>query len=153
MSSFTAELDVRISQKQRERRVLAELLTPFTFEVGALGSGDVVHVRAGFITDFASVPWPLWIVEPPLGDAGKAAVLHDWLYETGERSRAEADRILLEGMTVLEVAPWKRRLIYWAVRLFGGPGYRQRRRAATPPEATIPRCASCSPISMLSRSA
>lgn len=138
MSSFTAELDVRISQKQREFRVLAELLTPFTFEVGALGSGDVVAVPAGFVTDFASVPWPLWIIEPPLGDAGKAAVLHDWLYETGERSRREADAILLEAMTVLEVAPWKRRLIYLAVRLFGRPGYQHRRRIAKAPEAAHP---------------
>ena len=34
-----------------------------------------------------------------------AAVLHDWLYETGERSREAADRIFLEAMAVLEAPP------------------------------------------------
>jgi hypothetical protein len=135
MSSFTSELDVRITQKKREGRPLAELLTAFTYEVGDLGSGDLVTVPAGYVTDFASVPRLLWAIEPPLGDAGKAAVLHDWLYETGERSRAEADAIFLEAMKVLEVEWWKRRLIHRAVRLFGARGYRVRREEAAPPEA------------------
>jgi hypothetical protein len=133
MSSFTADLDVRITQKKRDGRALVELLTPFTYEVGDLGSGDVISVPAGFETDFASVPRPLWVVEPPLGDAGKAAVLHDWLYETGERSRAEADRIFSEAMQVLEVSAWKRGLIYAAVRAFGGRGYRTRNPDPAPP--------------------
>jgi len=126
MSSFTADLDVRITQKKRDGRPLVELLTPFTYEVGAEGSGDVIRVPAGFVTDFASVPRALWPIEPPLGDAGKAAVLHDYLYETGERSRAEADRIFAEAMKVLEVPAWKRGLIYAAVRAFGARGYRTR---------------------------
>ena len=135
MSSFTSELDVRITQKKRDGRPLAELLTAFTYEVGDLGSGDVITVPKGYVTDFASVPRALWAIEPPLGDAGKAAVLHDWLYETGERSRAEADRIFLEAMQVLEVEWWKRRLIHRAVRMFGSGGYRERREEAAPPEA------------------
>ena len=135
MSSFTSELDVRITQKKRDGRALAQLLTAFTYEVGDLGSGDTITVPAGYVTDFASVPRALWTIEPPLGDAGKAAVLHDWLYETGERSRAEADRIFLEAMEVLEVEWWKRSLIYRAVRTFGSGGYRERRQEAAPPEA------------------
>ena len=135
MSSFTSELDVRITQKKRDGRPLAELLTAFTYEVGDLGSGDFITVPAGFVTDFASVPRALWAIEPPLGDAGKAAVLHDWLYETGERSRADADAIFLEAMAVLEVEWWKRRLIYRAVRVFGTGGYKERRLEAQPPEA------------------
>jgi hypothetical protein len=139
MSSFTAELDVRITQKKRDGRPLAQLLTSFTYEVAELGSGDVVTVPEGFETDFASVPRALWQIEPPLGDAGKAAVLHDWLYETGERSRAEADRIFAEAMAVLEVPRWKRALIHRAVRMFGARGYRERRIEAAPPEAPSPR--------------
>lgn len=135
MSSFTAELDVRITQKKRDGRPLAELLTSFTYEVGDLGSGDVIAVPAGYPTDFASVPRALWPIEPPLGDAGKAAVLHDWLYETGERPRAEADRIFAEAMAVLEVPRWKRWLIHRAVRLFGARGYHARRVEAAPPES------------------
>ncbi|MBW3617746.1 MAG: DUF1353 domain-containing protein [Proteobacteria bacterium] len=138
MSSFTAELDVRITQKKRDERVLALLLQTFSYDVGTEGSGDTIVVPAGFETDFASIPRPLWIIEPPLGDAGKAAVLHDYLYETGERDRASADRIFLEAMAVLEVPWWKRSLMFRAVRLFGRGGYKERREIAAPPEAARP---------------
>ncbi|ENL4830298.1 DUF1353 domain-containing protein, partial [Salmonella enterica subsp. enterica serovar Teko] len=30
-----------------------------------------------------------------------------------------ADKIFLDGMTVLGVPKWKRTVMYWAVRLFG----------------------------------
>ena len=138
MSSFTSDLDVRITQKKRDERVLAELLASFTYDVGAEGSGDTILVPAGFETDFASIPRLLWIIEPPLGDAGKAAVLHDRLYETGERSRLAADRIFLEAMAVLEVPWWKRSLMFRAVRLFGRGGYKERREEAAPPSAAPP---------------
>jgi hypothetical protein len=82
MSSFTSDLDVRITPRKRDERVVAELLASFSYDVGAEGSGDTIVVPAGFETDFASIPRVLWIIEPPLGDAGKAAVLHDYLYET-----------------------------------------------------------------------
>jgi hypothetical protein len=138
VSSFTSDLDVRITQKKRDERVLAVLLASFSYDVGAEGSGDTIVVPEKFETDFASIPRPLWIIEPPLGDAGKAAVLHDYLYETGERDRAAADRIFLEAMAVLEVVWWKRSLMYRAVRLFGRGGYKERRREAEPPEAAPP---------------
>ena len=135
MSSFTSDLDVRITQKKRDERVLAELLSTFSYGVGAEDSPDVIVVPAGFETDFASIPRALWVIEPPLGEAGKAAVLHDFLYETGERDRVAADRIFLEAMAVLEVPWWKRSLMFRAVRMFGRGGYKERRAEAAPPEA------------------
>ena len=56
MSSFTSDLEVRITQKRREARVPAELLASFSYDVGAEGSGDTILVPAGFGTDFASIP-------------------------------------------------------------------------------------------------
>lgn len=123
MSSFTSPLRVEITQKKVRGRPLARLVESFVYEVGALGSGDVVEVPAGFETDFASVPRLFWIVEPPLGDAGKAAVIHDRLYATRERSRRAADRVFLEAMGVLGVARWKRLVLYAAVRLFGASSH------------------------------
>jgi hypothetical protein len=138
MSSFTSDLDVRITQRKRDERVLAELLASFSYDVGAEGSGDTIRVPVGFETDFASIPRLLWIIEPPLGDSGKAAVLHDWLYETGERSREAADAIFREAMGVLGVHPVKVWLMWAAVRLFGSGGYKARRAAAAAPEAAPP---------------
>lgn len=138
MSSFTDDLEVEILDARREGRVTARLLAGFAYHVGELGSGEVISVPAGFITDFASVPWGLWNLEPPLGDAGKAAVVHDFLYATagtgvwnGRRqitrakpySRAEADAIFREAMKVLSVPAWKRALLWAAVRLGGAGGW------------------------------
>lgn len=123
MSSFTAPLRVEITQARRCGRTLADLLGGFSYEVGALGSGDVITVPAGYRTDFTSIPRLLWAYESPLGDAAKASVLHDWLYTTAARTRAEADAIFLEAMSVLRVGFVKRHVLYFAVRLFGWRSY------------------------------
>ena len=85
-------------------------------------SGDIV-VPAGFVTDLASTPKVLWSLFPPHDDYAKAAILHDYLYATAKVSREEADYIFYEAMGVLGVPLWKRRIIYRAVRLFGGSHY------------------------------
>jgi len=53
--------------------------------------------------------------------------VHDYLYQTGERSRKEADDIFKEAMLVSGTAPWKATVMYWAVRLFGWAAYRRRK--------------------------
>ncbi|BCR06018.1 hypothetical protein DESUT3_30870 [Desulfuromonas versatilis] len=95
------------------------LLSPLSYEVGELGSGEVLTAPPGFMTDFASVPRLLWWVLPKWGKYGNAAVLHDWLYWEQVRNRPEADRIMLEAMEVLEVPAWQRWPIYLGVRAFG----------------------------------
>jgi len=87
--------------------------------VGYEGSRDRVTVPAGFVTDFASSPPAVWSLIPPWGKYGKAAVVHDYLYQTKARSRKEADDIFREAMVVLQVDSVRVFLMYWAVRLFG----------------------------------
>ena len=77
-----------------------------------------VTVKAGFITDGASLPinlgWSHW-------DAvtAAAAVLHDGLYESELVSRSAADRVLREVM-LLHGCSRFRAWTYWcAVRSFG----------------------------------
>ncbi|EME4456538.1 DUF1353 domain-containing protein, partial [Salmonella enterica] len=41
--------------------------------------------------------------------------------------KKEADKIFLDGMTVLGVPRWKRTIMYQAVRLFGRGMYEKRR--------------------------
>jgi len=40
----------------------------------------MVHVRAGFTTDFASIPRIFWALLPACGEHNRAAIAHDWLY-------------------------------------------------------------------------
>lgn len=106
----------------------------FDYRLGSPDGLEYVRVPAGFVTDFASIPRPLWALMPPHGLYDKAAVVHDWLYgrrricgETPTNAvsyvryveRAEADRILLEAMTVLGVGWMTKTLIYRGVRAGG----------------------------------
>jgi hypothetical protein len=82
------------------------------------GGGAAVTVPVGFKTDFASVPRLLWPLCPPSGRWTKAAVVHDYLCETGECSRFLADAIFREIMRELKVPLWRRVVMYYAVRAY-----------------------------------
>lgn len=96
------------------------LVDKLTYHIGNELSHDCVTAGQGFVTDFASVPRIFWWIIPKWGKYGNAAVIHDWLYcQQTEKNRAESDNILYEAMGVLDVVPWKKTVIYYAVRLFG----------------------------------
>jgi hypothetical protein len=126
VSAFAEPLTVQILDGERQGRVTARLIARFSYRP-AVVDGQVIRVPAGFVTDFASVPWGLWNLEPPLGDAAKAAVIHDYLYASrglgGRYSRAQADAIFREALGALGVPLWKRTLLWAAVRLGGAGGW------------------------------
>jgi hypothetical protein len=117
MSSFTDELDVRIQADG----IRGKLLQEFNYHIGSETSPDMIHVPAGFTTDFASTPFFMW----KTGLYSKAAVIHDYLYQSKIRSRHMADLIFKEAMIVLGVKKWKAQVMYMAVRLFGWIGYKK----------------------------
>lgn len=89
-----------------------------------------------FITDFASIPRLVWpIVGPPWGEYGKPAVIHDYLYYSGQYPKEDADEIFLVLMGICKVKNWKKRVMYLAV-YYGGGGawnrHRERERKAAP---------------------
>lgn len=126
MSSFTTPLIVSPLQDGRKWRLVEE----FDYAVGSEESEDVIHVPAGFITDFASSPSQIWWLIPPWGRYGKAAVIHDYLYQTKARTRKEADDIFREAMGVLGVEKWRIALMYWGVRNFGWLAWRKYAKSA-----------------------
>ncbi len=76
MSSFTAHLDIRFLDEGRA----AQLLEPLSWECDYKGSGLVVTIPAGFVSDGMTVPRVLWWFMPPHGDRlSRAAWLHDYL--------------------------------------------------------------------------
>lgn len=91
-----------------------------------------IRVPAGTKTDFASIPSFLRnIIDNDEGFIRDAAVVHDYLYSTESTStypeidRAGADFVLNEAMKCLKSPLWKRRLVYYAVRLFGWVFYKK----------------------------
>lgn len=130
MSSFTTPLVVSPMEDGRRWK----LVEAFRFRTGKRYQRNrgVICVPAGFITDFASIPWLFWMFLPAWGKYGKAAVLHDWIYFLhrdvnilSSWTRKQADQIFLEAMLVSGTKPWKAKVMYWAVRLFGWAAWRK----------------------------
>lgn len=95
------------------------LVQPLSYESTLLAG--LIVVPSGFKTDLASIPRGLWNILPKSGKYDRAAVIHDFLYQTNRiASRAQADAVLNEAMAVCEVPTWQRWIIYSAVRLGGG---------------------------------
>ena len=104
------------------------LVTPFVYASDRLHR--LILVPAGFRTDLASIPRVLWNVLPPVSKADHAAVIHDFLYQTGGVTRADADAVLNEAMEVAGVARVQRWLIYAGVRVGGWKVWNAYRAAA-----------------------
>lgn len=143
---ITGAFRVEEAGESRGGRSCVRLLEPLEYHVGDADSAEVITVPTGFETDFASIPWGLWNLFPPLGPWARPAIVHDFLYATrgtgwygppgvrGRRrwitrlspyTRPEADGIFREAMTVVEppVPAWRREVMYRAVRLGGGGGW------------------------------
>lgn len=94
------------------------LLKPLVFTSRTLG---VLVVPAGFLTDLASIPQVFQSFLSKIGPYDEPAVVHDYLYATQPCTRTLADRTLREGMQDAGVKAWQVFVIYWAVRIGGGP--------------------------------
>jgi hypothetical protein len=115
-------LDGPLRVELLEDGLRARLIEPFRVQLREFG-GQTIEVPQGFETDFASVPRFFWRIVPPWGRYSPAAVVHDYLYQSGTLERYEADRVFLTLMQRLGVSAWKRNVMYEAVRLFGGSAW------------------------------
>lgn len=130
MSAFTGDLTITQTADWR----VWILQSPLVYELGDLGSGKVIAIAAGFVTDGTSIPRILWWALPTWGNYSRAAVVHDYLYDRMNArdphplapDRKAADGIFLEAMGVCGVS-WPVRYGLWvAVRILGGIGFFKR---------------------------
>ena len=84
-----------------------------------------IEVPAGFPTDLGSIPRGARNLAQST-DAPEAFVVHDWNYQTGQVTRAEADNILHE-MLKSRVSWFSQKLIYTGVRLGGWVAWNKHR--------------------------
>src|SRR3982751_4820796 len=121
MSAFTGPLTITELEINWRKWLLEQ---PLIYEVGSLGSGRVIAVPAGFITDGASVPQYLWNVLPPWGTYSRAAVIHDYLLvqlQAGTphpegTTRLACDNVFWEAMGVCGTPLPIRSMLYAGVR-------------------------------------
>lgn len=90
---------------------------------------QTVVVPAGFETDLASVPRIAQGVPgfEATGLSRRPAVLHDYLYASGDVPRMEADRLFYVALRAEGVPEPTARIYYRAVRLFGGAPWARHR--------------------------
>lgn len=109
-----------------------KVLEPFSARIDGT---QLVEVPAGFETDFASVPrLPLAYLTAG-NTAHRAAVLHDYLYST-QAERSFADSVFVAAMEAEGIPWWRRKLMYGAVRIFGGAHYAKRADEQEPADRT-----------------
>jgi hypothetical protein len=109
----------------------------------AYHDGDTtITVPAGFTFDLSSVPRVFWWAIAPFELSITAPLLHDYLYRYGgdppagsiepprTYTRKETDQLFSRIMEQEGVAPWRRKVAYGAVRLFGGRAWRSDQRGA-----------------------
>lgn len=87
-----------------------------------------VKVPVGFVSDLASIPRAFWTVLRPTGRHAYAAIVHDYLYWTQERTREEADLIFRFALEDSKVEAAVVTALYQAVRQFGGSAWSNNRR-------------------------
>ncbi|WP_175160477.1 DUF1353 domain-containing protein [Achromobacter aegrifaciens] len=85
-----------------------------------------IAVPDGFVTDLTSIPPIAWGFKlRPEGSYAYAAVIHDFLYWTQERSRDESDEIFLAAMSDSKVEEPLRNRLYNAVSQAGGVAWKK----------------------------
>ena len=90
------------------------LIDPLFYEIKR--TGKVITVPAGFVTDFASVPWyARWFISV-LGKHSIPAIVHDYLYWEQRCTREQADLILREAMDEYNSSPRDKEAVYYAVK-------------------------------------
>lgn len=129
----TLDINLIPSDKRDGRRevvlgsdVVFSVLSPSSD--GSLRSA-LVPISRGFVSDFASIPWPFNHVISPFGDHAEAAIIHDWLYAVGAQAapskdaRRVADWVFYDVMREQGVHWLRRRIMYVAVRLGGAEAF------------------------------
>lgn len=94
------------------------------------GTRTAFCVPAGFVTNYASVPAALHSLVDPQGKQARPAIAHDYLYGArttcGPRcySRRWCDAVLRAALKADGCPPWRRWMVWAAVRLFGASYWR-----------------------------
>lgn len=132
LSMLHLERDIDSVQMARGRDADYIVGQDYTIRFRLDGQERRISVPAGMLTDLASVPRLARTIVDRVGPHLEAAIVHDFLYIAwqdlagrGARDddRRFADELFLALMKAAEVKPFKRFIIYRAVKWFGSGAY------------------------------
>lgn len=110
------------------------LIEVMNYEVGSTGIS--INIPPGFVTDYASIPRPLWGLYSPHDQYSRAAIVHDYLYWTQNCTRLQADNLFMIAMKESDVPLSTRNAVYGGVRHWGESSWE---RNAADREKGVPR--------------
>lgn len=93
------------------------LTEPLAYQTRYKGEHCSVTVPEDFRTDLASIPRIFRPIYTGHDKTRKPAVLHDYLRAKADVTDKLADRLFLIAMKDEGVSMWKRRTMFWAVRI------------------------------------
>lgn len=84
--------------------------------------GEVYKIPAGYRWNGASIPRAVWWIvgSNSSPDLRAFSLIHDWLYLTHHTIREMADAVGYRVLQLSDVSAWRCRVIWGAVRAFGG---------------------------------
>ena len=83
--------------------------------------GDVIKIPKGFIFDGASIPpifWGILMLHPFHMRCRRAGMVHDYMYTIGKKDLG--DKLFKSILKEDGCNSFQSRIMFWAVRLFGG---------------------------------
>lgn len=124
MSKFLSRLTVEeLDDAANDGRGQWRLTTALVYQSDV--ASTIISVPTGFTTDFASVP-RIPLVYEAVGDtAHAAAVVHDYLYSTGEVPRSMTDAIFKEAAQVSGISGWRSWILWAGVRIGGASRFKK----------------------------
>lgn len=114
MTDISAPLIVEVLNSERSGEGLFRLHADFT----AILSFATIVVTAGYVTDFASIPFIARWLLPQAGHSARAAVIHDWLVRTRDK---RATKAFNEALKAGGTGPIRRWLMVAFVAVFTFP--------------------------------
>lgn len=101
-------------------RTLEEFIKPLRIRHNVTGYVMYTEIPVGFVTDWGSVPKPIWWI-PSEGKLKAGYAWHDYLYTYhGGRSRSEIDTGLRRAVEILGLGYFDAWSVYGGVRIGGG---------------------------------
>lgn len=80
--------------------------------------GEIYYVEEGFESDGATVPRLFWNIVAPFGRHSVACYFHDKFLKS--KDRQWCDKAFYHLMRHCDVKSWRARLMFYAVRIYGG---------------------------------
>lgn len=114
MTDISAPLIVEVLNSERGGQGLFRLHATYS----ATLSIGTITVDAGYVTDFASIPFIARWLLPQAGHSARAALIHDWLMRSRDK---RATRAFNEALKAGGTGPIRRWIMVAAVAVFTFP--------------------------------